>query len=186
MTDALFYYKTGYLHVMFEFFCLVVIRMWSIWSIWICGPSCLSPTGSPSSTGCMLCWFTLDWVVMLDTISAILRYWLCPNLFECCCCVVQTNTHHKQHISAENWMQTEKNTLYALKERKKRPLYNHKILLFSSNSIQKLNLLCHISLILSHRPAMSSGFRWMTRPCQSVTLGTSSTSRPMSSSTSSE
>lgn len=56
-------------------------------------------------------------------------------------------------------MQTEKNTLYALKERKKRPLYNHKILLFSSNSIQKLNLLCHISLILSHRPAMSSGFR---------------------------
>lgn len=167
MTDALFYYKTGYLHVMFEFFCLVVIRMWSIWSIWICGPSCLSPTGSPSSTGCMLCWFTLDWVVMLDTISAILRYWLCPNLFECCCCVVQTNTHHKQHISAENWMQTEKNTLYALKERKKDPYIT--IRFFFLAQIQFRNWICcvtSLSFCLTGQQWAVVSDEWLVRVSQ--------------------
>lgn len=57
-------------------------RMWSIQSIWIYVPSCLSPRESPRFTLCTLCWSTLGSAVMLDITSAILRYWCsCTSLF---------------------------------------------------------------------------------------------------------
>lgn len=52
----------------------LLLRMSYIQSTWTCGPSCLSPKGSPRSTHCMPCWSTPDSAVTLDITSVTSRY----------------------------------------------------------------------------------------------------------------